>query len=146
MAAHYQYQPKRKKLPWFRWFFATKIREVRCTMCGRPYIEHPDREPDFRISENNVELMLYTDLTNDRFGYRARVGVWHLLGDQFHFGQLFSASELKCLVEVIKEAVEFIQVEKEVNQKGAIEKMSSQLPRNSSSNKEEYGNRKKATL
>ncbi len=57
--------------------------------------------------------------------YRTRVGVWRLQGDQFHFGQLFTFDQMKSLVRVIREAAEFIEVEKEVNKKGAIKKMSS---------------------
>ncbi len=57
--------------------------------------------------------------------YRTRVGVWRLQGDQFNFGQLFTFDQMKSLVRVIREAAEFIEVEKEVNKKGAIKKMSS---------------------
>ena len=125
MATRYQYLPKRKKLSLIGLLFAKKVREVKCTMCGRPYIEHPDLDPDQRFRHDNVELFLYRDFTRGELVYKTRVGVWRLQGDQFHYGQLFTFDQMKSLVRVIREAVEFIEVEKEVNKKGAIKKMSS---------------------
>ncbi len=125
MATRYQYLPKRKRPSLISLLFATKVREVKCTMCGRPYIEHPDHEPDYKFRDDNVELFLYRDFTQGKLVYKSRVGVWRSQGDQFHYGQLFTFEEMKSLVRVIQDAVEFIEVEEEVFQKGAIKKMSS---------------------
>jgi hypothetical protein len=125
MATRYQYIPRRRRLSLIGFLFAKKVREIKCTLCGRPYIEHPDLEPDFRFRSNNVELMLYQDHSHRDLVFKARIGAWHLHGDQFHFGQLFTFDEMRSLVRVISDAVEFIKVEREVKSQGAVLKMSS---------------------
>jgi hypothetical protein len=125
MATRYQYLPKRKKLSLIGLLFAKKVREVKCTTCGRPYIEHPDLESDQWFRHDNVELQLYRDFSQGEPVFKTRVGVWRREGYQSHFSDLFTFEEMKSLVRVIREAAEFIEVEKEVNQKGAIKKMSS---------------------
>lgn len=125
MATRYQYLPKRKKLSLIGLLFAKKVREVKCTTCGRTYGEHPDLEPDQWFRHDNVELKLYRDFSLGEPVFKTRVGVWRRQGDQSHLSDLFTFEEMKSLVRVIREAAEFIEVEKEVNQKGAITKMSS---------------------
>ncbi len=115
MATRYQYLPKRKKPSLISLLFAKKVREVKCTMCGRPYIEHPDLESDQWFRHDNVELQLYRDFSEGEPVFKTRVGVWRRQGDQSHFSDLFTFEEMKSLVRVIRDAVEFIEVEKEVN-------------------------------
>ncbi len=105
---------KRKKRPRKRnflrdLFFPELIRERQCRVCGRPFLEHPEREPYQRCEEGNVELLLYKDQTALRTQFRLRVGVWRRSLDGYYFAQLFDREELVDLQRVLSEAVEFIE-------------------------------------
>lgn len=105
--------------------FPKKTREYRCGECGRPFLEHAEREPEFRVNKGNVELQLYRDRTGLRKRFTLRVGVWKLSQNQFYLGQLFSQEDFDNLESVITEAVGFVEGCEEVNQKDATRKMSS---------------------
>jgi hypothetical protein len=121
---------KRKKtkgrLPILNLLFPKLIRETKCPTCGLPFLEHPDREPTHRYTNNDVELLMYAKHSDSGKDYRARVGVWKPSQDSFTLCQLFNEKELTALLDVVAKAVEFIKVEKEVNEKkGTAQKMSS---------------------
>lgn len=105
---------KRKKRPRKRnflrdLFFPERVRERQCRVCGRPFLEHPEREPLQRFEEGNVELLLYKDATTLRTQYRIRVGVWRFSLDGYYFAQLFERGEFADLQRVLSEAVEFVK-------------------------------------
>ena len=114
---------KRKGI--FELIFPKKIRESRCDECGRPYLEHPEREPTERFAKGNVELFLYEDRSGFRKEYKLRIGVWRPSQDNFSFCQLFSEVDFPFLKSVVTEAVEFVAGCEEVIQKDTAEKMSS---------------------
>ncbi len=110
---------KRKKtrgrLPLLEFLFPKHIRETKCPSCGVPFLEHPDREPTHRFADRDVELLMYAKHSISRKDYRVRVGVWRLSHDSFQFCQLFNVQELIALRDVVAKAIEFIEVELEVN-------------------------------
>ena len=106
------------------WLFPKMIRETRCKECGRPFLEHPEREPKHRFEEGNVELFLYENQIAFRKEWKLRVGVWCTSHDSYYFGQLFSKENLKSLQRVLAEAVEFVEGCDEGSEKDAVGKMS----------------------
>ena len=112
----------RKRLPILEWLFPKMIRETSCKECGRPFLEHPDREPTHRFEEGNVELFLYEDRTVRRKEYKLRVGVWRTSHESFHFSQLYSEEHLEDLGSVVSEAIEFVKGCKKRLIQSAIEK------------------------
>jgi hypothetical protein len=103
--------PGRK--PIFEWLFPKKVRETRCSKCGRPFLEHPDREPTHRFVSKDVELMIYAQHSGIRREHWLRVGVWRRTIADFQFSQLIDLRELLSLQKVVAEAVEFMKVEEE---------------------------------
>jgi hypothetical protein len=106
--AYVKKKAPRKRLWIVEWLFPKMIRETRCTECGRPFLEHPEREPMQRFEQGNVELLLYEDKTALRTEYRLRVGVWRPSQDSYYFAQLFSKEHFEDLQCVVTDAVEFV--------------------------------------
>ncbi|MDX1926245.1 MAG: hypothetical protein SFV81_07000 [Pirellulaceae bacterium] len=104
--------------------FPKMIRETQCKVCGRPFLEYPDREPTRRFVRGNVELFLYEDKLDQKKVLSMRVGVWRKSHNYF-FGQLFSREDFSDLHRVITEALIFVVGCEEVKRQGINGKMSS---------------------
>ena len=134
---------QRGKWRFIKWLFSKKIRETKCSTCGRPFLEYPDREPKQRFEIGDVEILLYESHLGRSSELYARVGVWRKSKHDFELHQLFRESEIAELSFVCSKALEFIRVRnKALIDKVAATKMSSpQLVNNQ--RKEVYGNKKK---
>lgn len=115
----------RRRKGLLHWLFPERIRESKCNECGRPYLEHPEREPKYRIVQGQVEVLLYEDKFGMGTEYKMRVGVWYAGRHGFHLGQLYSSEHMHDLQRAVSKAVGFVVGRIEVKQKGTAEKMSS---------------------
>lgn len=122
MAIVYRRKKIRGRYPILELLFPKKIRETRCSECGRPFLEHPEREPDLCMSEDNVELFLYRDQVGKETRYRLRVGAWRLNNDEYMLSQLFKCEEVWALQCVFTKAVEFVKAEREKQKKQTAKK------------------------
>jgi len=58
------------------WLFPKMIRETRCKECGRPFLEHPEREPKHRFEEGRNMATKKEPTHEIRFG-SVRATIWH---------------------------------------------------------------------
>lgn len=100
-------QPKR--MPILEWLYPKKIRETKCSECGRPFLEYPDREPHHRFKAGDVDLHLYQESARGQFTFRLRVGVWQKDKDSYYYAQLISRTYFEDLQAALAETIEYVR-------------------------------------
>jgi hypothetical protein len=126
MATDKERVTKRLKKAFRTVFLPRRLREVKCSDCGRPYMEFAERDPEFRFTDGNVEAFVYLDKTAQGEFYRLRVGAWRYRPDGYFFGQLFERGDFISLFRVVNSAVGFIHGRKVVIEEENVEEMSLQ--------------------